>query len=42
VVTFEPPLRIISGSATVTLAAGSALTVDYVVDSGIRLPVAQQ
>ncbi len=41
-VTIKSYLRIISGPPTVTLAAGSAITADYVVDSGIRVPVPQQ
>jgi hypothetical protein len=41
-VTIKSYLRIISGPATVTVDAGSALKADYVVDSGIRLPVPQQ
>ena len=35
-------MRIISGPPTVTVVAGSATTADYVVDSGIRVPVPQQ
>ena len=35
-------LRIISGPPTVTVSAGSDTTANYVVDSGIRVPVTQQ
>jgi hypothetical protein len=41
-VTIKSYMRIISGPLTVTVAAGSAITADYVVDSGIRVPVPQQ
>ena len=34
--------RIASGPAAVTVTAGSTITADYVLDSGIRLPVPQQ
>jgi hypothetical protein len=35
-------MRIISGPAQVDVPAGSAVTANYVLDSGIRLPVPQQ
>jgi hypothetical protein len=38
-VSFKSFLRIISGPPTVTVQAGSGVVVDYVVDSGIRVPV---
>ena len=41
-VTIKSYMRIVSGPPTVTVAAGSAITADYVVDSGIRVPVPQQ
>jgi hypothetical protein len=34
--------RIVSGPATVTVKAGSTVTADYLLDSGIRLPLPQQ
>ena len=41
-VTIKSFMRIISGPPTVTVTAGSAVQADYVVDSGIRVPVPQQ
>ena len=41
-VTIKSYMRIISGPTTLTLAGGSAVTANYVVDSGIRVPVPQQ
>jgi Tfp pilus assembly protein PilV len=38
-VNFKTLMRIISGPATVTVQAGSSAVVDYVVDSGIRVPI---
>jgi hypothetical protein len=35
-------MRIISGPAQVNVPAGSAVTANYVLDSGIRIPVPQQ
>ncbi|HEV1991763.1 MAG TPA: carboxypeptidase-like regulatory domain-containing protein [Candidatus Dormibacteraeota bacterium] len=35
-------LRLIRGPATVTVTAGSTVTADYLLDSGIRRPVPQQ
>ncbi|HET6311643.1 MAG TPA: carboxypeptidase-like regulatory domain-containing protein [Candidatus Nitrosotalea sp.] len=34
--------RIVSGPAAVSVKAGSTVTADYLLDSGIRLPVPQQ
>ncbi len=36
---FKGFMRIISGPPTVTVQAGSSVVADYVVDSGIRVPV---
>lgn len=41
-VTMKPYRQVISGPPTVTVVAGSTITADYVVDSGIRVPVPQQ
>ncbi len=41
-VTIKSYLRIISGPPAVTVTGGSVVTADYVVDSGIRVPVPQQ
>ena len=41
-VRFKTYMRVISGPLTVTLAAGSSVTVNYILDSGIRVPVPQQ
>ncbi|MGH7763626.1 MAG: hypothetical protein ACREOM_04315 [Candidatus Dormibacteraceae bacterium] len=41
-VTLKSPLRIVSGPASVTVAAGSNAVANYTVDTGIRLPVPQQ
>ena len=38
-VTFKSYMRIISGPPTVTVHAGAAVVADYLVDSGIRVPV---
>ena len=38
-VSFKSYMRIISGPPTVTVAPGSNVVANYVVDSGIRLPV---
>jgi hypothetical protein len=38
-VSFKTFMRIVSGPPTVTIQAGSSLVADYVVDSGIRVPV---
>jgi hypothetical protein len=35
-------MRVISGPAQVNVPAGSAVSVNYVLDSGIRVPVPQQ
>jgi len=35
-------MRIISGPAQVNVPAGSAVSANYVLDSGIRVPVPQQ
>lgn len=35
-------MRIISGPTSVTIAAGSSVVADYLVDSGIRVPAPQQ
>jgi hypothetical protein len=35
-------MRIVSGPAVVTVAAGSHVVADYVLDTGIRVPVPQQ
>jgi carboxypeptidase family protein len=35
-------MRVTSGSATVTVASGAKVVANYVVDSGIRVPVPQQ
>jgi hypothetical protein len=38
-VSFKSFLRIISGPATVTVQAGSNVVADYLIDSGIRVPI---
>jgi len=38
-VSFKSYLRIISGPAAVTVQAGSSVVADYLVDSGIRVPI---
>jgi hypothetical protein len=38
-VSFKTYMRIISGPSRVTVQAGSSLVADYVVDSGIRVPI---
>ena len=35
-------MRVLSGPLTITVTAGSSTTVNYVLDSGIRVPVPQQ
>ena len=35
-------MRLISGPSTVTVAAGSSVRADYILDNGIRAPVPQQ
>jgi hypothetical protein len=40
-VNFKSFMRIISGPPTVTVQAGSSVVADYVIDSGIRVPVQQ-
>ena len=35
-------MRVISGPTKITVAAGSSLTANYLIDSGIRAPVPQQ
>jgi hypothetical protein len=37
---FKSYLRIIKGPPTVKVAPGSSIVADYVVDSGLRVPVA--
>ena len=37
-VSFEAPVRVISGPATVTVPAGGSVVADYRIDSGIRAP----
>jgi hypothetical protein len=41
-VTLKTYMRIITGPTVVTVAAGSHVVADYVLDTGIRLPVPQQ
>jgi hypothetical protein len=41
-VSFKSYMRIISGPPTVTLQAGSRVVADYLVDSGIRVPIAKE
>ncbi len=38
-VSFKSYMRIVSGPPTVAVAAGSSVVANYVVDSGIRVPV---
>jgi hypothetical protein len=38
-VSFKSFMRIISGPPTVTVQAGSSVVADYLVDSGIRVPI---
>jgi Carboxypeptidase regulatory-like domain len=40
-VKFDTYMRLISGPASVTVAAGGTVVADYVLDNGIRLPVPQ-
>jgi len=35
-------MRVISGPLSITVAAGTSTTINYVLDSGIRVPVPQQ
>jgi len=39
---FKSYMRIISGPPTVKVQAGSGVVADYVVDSGIRVPIAKE
>src|SRR5712692_1344334 len=41
-VVFTGVMRLISGSPTVTVSSGARVVANYVVDSGIRVPVPQQ
>jgi len=41
-VTLKTYMRIISGPTSITVAAGSNLVADYILDNGIRAPVPQQ
>ena len=41
-VSFKTYMRIISGPPTVKVQAGSSVVADYVVDSGIRVPIAKE
>ena len=41
-VRFKTYMRVISGPLTVTVAAGSSAMANYILDSGIRVPVPQQ
>lgn len=41
-VAFKSPMRIISGPPAVNVVAGSSIMADYIVDSGIRVPIPQQ
>jgi hypothetical protein len=41
-VTLTSFMRVISGPATVTVSSGATVVANYVVDSGIRVPVPQQ
>jgi hypothetical protein len=41
-VTLSGSVRVMSGPATVTVASGARVVANYVVDSGIRVPVPQQ
>jgi len=41
-VSFKTYMRIISGPPTVKVQAGSSLVADYVLDSGIRVPIAKE
>ena len=42
VVRFGGIMRVISGPTKITVAAGSSIEADYLLDSGIRAPIAQQ
>jgi len=39
---FKTYMRIVSGPTEVSIATGSTVTADYILDSGIRYPVPQQ
>ena len=41
-VVFKNFMRVISGPTKITIAAGSSLVANYILDSGIRAPVPQQ
>ena len=41
-VSFKSYMRIISGPPTVTVQAGSSVVAEYLVDSGIRVPVSKE
>ena len=41
-VSLKSYMRIISGPRVVTITAGSSVVANYVVDSGIRVPVAKE
>ena len=41
-VTLKTYMRIVSGPTVVTVAAGSHVVADYVLDTGIRVPIPQQ
>src|SRR5713226_9074304 len=41
-VSFTKPMRILSGPPAVTVEAGSGVVANYVVDSGIRVPVSKE
>ena len=41
-VVFKNFMRVISGPTKITVAAGSTLVANYILDSGIRVPVPQQ
>jgi hypothetical protein len=41
-VRFKTYFRVVSGPLSLTVAAGSSTTANYVLDSGIRVPVPQQ
>ncbi len=41
-VSFKTFMRIVSGPPTVTVQAGSSVVADYLVDSGIRVPIAKE
>jgi hypothetical protein len=41
-VKMKASMRVISGPLSISVAAGTSTTINYVVDSGIRVPVPQQ